>query len=102
VPRAVLSSLSRDGWPDSEAIVQDGWKYIRSSFGIARPRESLFHLGSDPAELENAANSRYRKRAALSSMLNQQLAGYASDVQPEIHVATDEKLDELRSLGYLK
>ena len=101
-PRAVLSSLSRDGWPETRAIVQDGWKYIRASFGSRHSRELLFHLDSDPAERENLAADSRLERTELSGLLDERLARYASDLEPEIHVATDETLDELRSLGYLK
>ncbi len=101
-PRAVLASLSRDGWPETRAIVQNGWKYIRASFGSMHSREMLFHLDSDPDERDNAASTSQLKRAALSALLDEQMARYATDIEPDIHVATDEKLEELRSLGYLQ
>jgi arylsulfatase A-like enzyme len=100
LPRPVISSLARFGDRHLDAIVLGDWKFIRCSGKM--PCELLYNLERDPGEDANVAVSHPAKKTELENGLRQQLAKLSSAPEPEFAGATDERLKELRSLGYVE
>jgi arylsulfatase A-like enzyme len=98
--RPIVISLDRSERQELQAVVQGDWKYVR--YIGARSEELLYHLGTDPTEQENVAGSSRLKKVALAELLQQELTRYSAEIQPEVLTATEEKLEELRSLGYVQ
>lgn len=82
------------GWSDLRAVRTREWKYIRA------PRPELYHLTTDPAELENVLEEHPDVAEQLVAWLDWYLADESEEsLQPQELDA--ESLERLRSLGYL-
>jgi arylsulfatase A-like enzyme len=97
-PAAVAAESTAYG-PDARSLVWSGWKLIeRDGTGPA-----LYDLGADPGERHDLAGCRPRTLAALSGLLDHELAPRGSgpgEMVPPL--APDaETSRQLRSLGYL-
>lgn len=96
----IVSSLSRHEGKRIDAIVQDDWKLILHSG--KRSRELLYNLGKDPGERASVAGSDRLKKLELMARLKEELARFSTGSEPTIAGATEERLEELRSLGYVE
>ena len=48
------------------------------------------------------AGSSPRKRTVLAELLGDELTRYSATLDPEVFAATEEKLEQLKSLGYVQ
>ena len=81
---------------EAVAVVQDGWKYIRTSRGT----EEWYDLTRDPDETTNLAPLDEERQAAALAILRRHLAATYRE-RPTTAAATS-TLDRLRSLGYVE
>ena len=76
------------------------WKYVEAA---ADGPEELFHLGEDPAELENLAEAAPEKVAELAARLAELQAEYGSDsLTAEMLELSPADQKRLEALGYLQ
>ena len=79
------------GWSPLRAVRADGWKYI------AAPKPELYHVATDPGELQNAVTSDPSRAAALQAYADR----FSAD-RLEVTKATDqETAARLQALGYV-
>jgi arylsulfatase A-like enzyme len=96
----VISSLSRYKTRRIDAIMDRDWKLIL--YGGTRHHELLYNLKKDPQERTNLAASNLLKKAELTTRLQEELSRLSDGVDPSVAGATGERLQELRSLGYVE
>lgn len=97
--RAVLSQGNMWG-PSGTAWRKDGFKIILQS---SSPKVQLFDIRTDPAEKENLADKEPDKRDTMLANLNlilQTISHRRSGGTAP--VLTDEEIEQLRSLGYIR
>jgi len=84
------------------------WKFIKAvplheGASLNDPFERmLFDLENDPGERRNVADERPEIARRLESQLEMLLAASSSSVTPEQRRLSNEEIDRLRSLGYLR
>jgi arylsulfatase A-like enzyme len=99
-PRAVLAATYRpEAFTDKQAIVSDGFKYIRS-WSPEREWEELYDLEGDPNELADLITSRGEVAGRLRAALDERLAASAEGSAAPAELS-EADLDRLRALGYL-
>ena len=87
----------RFGWSDLASIRYEGWKYIRA------PRPEIYHVATDPGELNNLIEQYQDKADELRRRLELMVKNYSAEASEE---AKPQRLDaesaaKLQSLGYL-
>lgn len=99
-PRAVLAATYRpEAFTDKQAIISDGFKYIRS-WSPEREWEELYDLENDPDELTDLITSRAEVAERLRAALEQRLAASAEGSAVAVELSEADR-DRLRALGYL-
>jgi arylsulfatase A-like enzyme len=98
--RAITSSLERRDRLRLRSIIPDDWKLIRSE--APTRLELLFDLASDPGETRSLVHARRAELLKLDARLHGLLAEYELAAEPEVIELSDERLEEVRSLGYLQ
>jgi arylsulfatase A-like enzyme len=98
--RPIFCSLARYPGRRIDAVIDGGWKFIRHSGG--RTYEALYDLGADPEERTNVAGSNQHRKVKLTMTLHEELARLSTGFEPEIIDSEEERLEELRSLGYVE
>lgn len=82
------------GWSELVGLVDGDWKFIKA------PREELYNLRTDPAEVKNEiaslADIAQEKRRKLEDVIMK----YSSRIQSAKRELTAEEKERLRSLGY--
>jgi arylsulfatase A-like enzyme len=90
--------------PHGEAVIQDGWKLIRTP---SRNQARVFHLGNDPAETEDRLPHQPGRAKELTSLIEDWLAeckaireglGVSDSAAIEL---PEETLEHLEKLGYI-
>jgi arylsulfatase A-like enzyme len=80
----------------SRMIQRDDLRYIRSAFG---PTDELYDLAADPGERVNAAATKAAQVAYLRAELDGSPADWVRRVPLQL---SDEALEDLRTLGYIR
>lgn len=98
VPRLPgAKKLLRNTSPSSQAVIQDGWKLIRSEGGVT----TLYYLQDDKKELKNLRATNPAKFKELNEYLDRwnNANPRVKEGAPEL---TAEDMEALKSLGYLE
>jgi arylsulfatase A-like enzyme len=99
-PRAVLAATYRpEAFTDKQAIVSDGFKFIRS-WSPEREWEELYDLENDPDELADLIASRDEAADRLRAALAERLAASAGVSAASAELSEADR-GRLRALGYL-
>jgi choline-sulfatase len=90
-----LSPLISYHWAPLYGVRTTEWKYIRA------PVEELYDLRKDPGEQTNLAGRRPRDVDRLAAVLDEFLAGTATDLERSRRMPSAEERARLESLGYI-
>ena len=83
------------GWARLRSLRRDGWKLIDG------PAPELYHLRSDPGELDNRLEAEPRQAASLQRQLERRIAADRATDSGAILAVDAATQAKLRSLGYL-
>jgi arylsulfatase A-like enzyme len=100
IPRPIVSSLHRYEGRRIDAIVKEEWKFIR--YTGRRLHEVLYNLAADPEERTDVAKLNQSIKVKLAAALQEQLNRNSVGSEPAVAGATDERLEDLRALGYVE
>lgn len=92
-----IRSLMEDDPPQRQAVLYDNWKLI-----LGEETDLLFHLESDPGELNNLAEKYPDTVLEMRAMIEEWSAKYPQSADSETVDLTDEDVDALRTLGYIE
>jgi arylsulfatase A-like enzyme len=96
--RPIVAELIRGG--DIRAWIEGRWKYIAP---VQRPEGgSLFDLESDPGEATNLAASHPDLVLGFAERLASFVVAHTPSTPPAVTPATEEQVDALRDLGYMR
>jgi arylsulfatase A-like enzyme len=100
-PRAVLAASYRpEAFTDKQAIISDGFKFIRS-WSPEREWEELYDLENDPDELSDLIASHGEVAERLRTELAERLATSAEGSAVAVELSEADR-GRLRALGYLQ
>ena len=98
-PVYAMASLMAMKTVQREALMLDGWKYIRSE--RPDPAEELYDLAADPGETADLSVARAERTESLRHALDALRGSFRSAVADTV-VLTEEERERLRSVGYVQ